>query len=492
MTFAYLLVFFLGAILPFAFAPFNIYTLSFIAPSILLYQWQKATPKQAFFQGYLFGLSFFGVGVSWVYISIHNYGNASLFVAGLITFAMIAILALFIAVNGYLLTKFYRKQNKLIFCLAAFPATWVIFEWLRSLLLNGFPWLYLGYAQLTTPLRGYAPIFGVYGVSLATTAICGCLVLICTRQKMKYKITSVSLAFFLLALGWGLTGKHWTKPSGEPLNLSLVQANISQSIKWKPGVFEEILQKYQSLTQPHEDNRLIIWPEAALPVFSQQIPQVLSQLNEQAKQQKSTLLVGILLGDLNTKQYYNGIVLLGADQGEYRKRHLVPFGEYTPLASVFSFLIHYWQIPMSNFSEGPAKQSILQVGPIKIAPFICYEIAYPLQVLKYSQDSNLIVNISDDSWFGKSTASAQQAQMARFRALEMGRYTLLSANTGITGIVDPLGNLTKVLPPHQEGVLTGAVTPMTGKTPLMSFNYYPLLAIIIILLLLGVIQKFSK
>lgn len=484
MLVSLLIVFLMGVVLPFAFAPLCIYALAFIAPAILLYQWQKSTPGQAFVKGGVFGLGFYGTGVSWVYISIHTYGNASVFVASLITFAMILVLALGPATQGYLLMRLFGKKNTLFFCLAAFPATWVLWEWFRSLPFNGFPWLYLGYAQWATPLRGFAPIVGVYGVSLIVAVICGCMVLMTTRQWLRVKICALLIFLILLGSGWLLTDHPWTKPAGPSVSVTLIQADISQSLKWESTQFENIAQTYQTLTEPYwSSSRLIIWPEAALPAFSDQIPDLLQALDKTANAHGTTLWLGILLNEPAQKQYFNGIMLLGRDHGEYRKRHLVPFGEYTPLTPVFSFLINYWQIPMSNFSAGTLSQNTLSVAGIKIAPFICYEIAYPLEVLKYARNSELIVNISDDSWFGNSMASAQQAEMARLRALETGRFVLLSANTGITGIINPQGKLIAALPAHQRAVLQGQIIPMSGKTPLMHGNYYPLLALIILLLL---------
>lgn len=487
MILSSILVFLLGAILPFAFAPLGIYTLAFIVPTLLLYFWHKSKPAQAFIQGGLFGLGFYGVGVSWVFISVHNYGNASVGVAALITFAMIAVLSLGPATQGYILIRVFGKKNSVQLYLGAFPATWVIWEWLRSLPMNGFPWLYLGYSQLSTPLRGFAPIIGVYGVSLVVAFLCGCLLLISTRETLRTKWLALFLFVSTIGLGWGLSHQHWTKPTGENLKVALVQANISQELKWRPEQFNQIVQTYASLSEPYwGKSRLIIWPEAALPAFPSQIPHILDKFNNIANAQHSTLLLGILLGQPEQK-YFNGILLLGADQGEYRKRHLVPFGEYTPLASIFSFLIHYWKIPMSDFTAGARDQKALKIGSIQFAPFICYEIAYPLQVLKYAQDSGFIVNISDDSWFGKSMASFQQMQMAQFRALETGRYILSAANTGVTGVIDSLGHLTALLPSNQSGVIYTMTPIMQGKTPLMRMNYYPVLALIILLLLFGAI-----
>ncbi len=269
MWFSYLLIFCMGLILPFAFAPLSIFTLAFIAPAVVLYEWQKSTPRQAFVKGLIFGLGFFGVGVSWVYISIHTFGNASGLISTFITLAMVSFLALFPAVQGYILIRFFANKNPLALCLAAFPVTWVLFEWLRSLPLNGFPWLFLGYSQITTPLRGFAPLMGVYGVSLVVAVLCGCFVLMCTRQTLRTKLLALGILIILIFAGWQLSHIKWTKRTGKPLSVTLVQANIAQSIKWQPGRFGTILETYQKLTESQwEKSRLIVWPEAALPAFA--------------------------------------------------------------------------------------------------------------------------------------------------------------------------------------------------------------------------------
>lgn len=479
------IVLLLGVVLPFAFAPLDIYTLAFIAPAVLLFFWKKSSPKLAFFQGLMFGLGLFGVGTSWVYISIHQFGGASPWISALITLAMVAFMAFFYAVQGYVLVRFFGKKNPVAFCLLAFPATWVISEWGRSLPLNGFPWLYLGYSQADTWLRGFGPYFGVYGISFAVAVISGCLVLIGIRRNpLREKVWGLLVLIFTLLIGWLLIKPTWTKPLTGPIQVSLVQANIAQSLKWQPGELAKIFQTYETLTQPLWGNRLVIWPEAALPAFAYQVTPALDALNKEAEEHQSTLLVGVLLGHPESK-YYNGLLLLGKDQGSYRKRHLVPFGEYIPLPQVFSFLLNYWKIPMSSFSAGAQKQNDLKIAGYKIAPFICYEIGYPSEVINFIQDKAVIVNISDDSWFGKSMASAQQMEMARMRALETGRFALLAGNTGVTAIIDPSGHIVASLPLHQQAVLTNKFNMMGGQTPLMWWRYYPLMGLLLIALLIS-------
>lgn len=270
------------------------------------------------------------------------------------------------------------------------------------------------------------------------------------------------------------------------MTVSLIQGNIAQQMKWKPQQLNNILKIYKNLTTPLLGTDLIIWPEAAVPIFPQEIPDYYLIMNNFAKRQQSYLIIGSPIYDPQKKAFYNGLELIGQGSGRYLKRHLVPFGEYTPLTSVFGNLMRKLNFPMSNFSPGPMNQQPLQIKGFNVASFICYEIAFSLEVLRYSKKTQLLVNISDDSWFGRSIALNQQEQMARFRALEVSRPLLSSTNTGITAIINPSGEIVASVPIDQRKVLTHTITPMKGNTPLMRWDYYPLMIISFILLLIGI------
>ena len=232
-------------------------------------------------------------------------------------------------------------------------------------------------------------------------------------------------------------------------------------------------------------SKLIVWPEAAVPTYPENTEFFYKEMDQLAKQHGTYLIIGSPLYDPQTKQFYNGLRMIGDGQGVYYKRHLVPFGEYTPLKSVFNPLMKKLNIPMSDFASGPKEQHPLSIGKINIAAFICYEIAFSREVLHYSKGTQLLINISDDSWFGRSIALNQQLQMAQFRALETGRPILSTTNTGITAIINPSGNIIQSLPIDQRQSLSGKVTPMKGETPLMHWNYYPVIGFIILLLIIG-------
>ena len=469
--FYYLMILLVGALLTLAFAPFHIYSLSFILPAILLYWWLNATPKKSFFIGWIFGFGFFIASCSWIYISLHQFGNAPVWLAGAVTVLFMLILGLYFGLLGYVFKKFFARATLAAQCLFIFPVLWVVIEALRSTLVTGFPWVLLGYAQIDTPIRGLAPLMGVYGLSFVTAMMSGALVLLFTRQSRSLKITSLVLIFGWIGLGWAFSHHAWTKPIGKPLQVSLIQGDIPIDMKWNASSILKNINVYQTLTFQHWDSQLIVWPEGALSVYPQEAKSFISNLNQLAKKHHSNVLFGIPIFHENTKDYFNGLLLIGDNQGKYLKRHLVPFGEYIPMPSIFGKLMSYFQIPMSDFSKGPEKQAPLQIGSIQIAPFICYEIAFSNQVLRYAENSNLLLTISDDAWFGKSIALAQHLQMAQMRSLETGRAQLLDTNTGITAFISPLGEIIKGAPIGERVVITSDVQPMAGKTPLMRWRY---------------------
>jgi apolipoprotein N-acyltransferase len=358
-----------GAILPLAFAPFGYYLLAEFSLVLLLIIWINASSsRNAFWYGWLFGLAFFGCGVHWIYISIHHFGNAPIPLAILILGLMIAFLALYIAFNGYLLNRFYPQNNwrKL---LLVFPASWVILEWIRGWLLSGFPWLFLGYGHIDSPLRGWATIFGVYGVSFFIAQTAGAIVcLFLYRKKIKSVLMLVLLITMIWSFGYYLTKINWTKPIDEPIQVSLVQGNIPLTQKWNESELLPILNFYADTSRQNFSSKIIIWPEAAISTYPENIKPYLKSLAKIAKAHHVTILSGIPFYDKENNHYYNGVLVLGASEGRYYKRHLVPFGEYLPLRFMLSWLHNYLMIPMSGFSSGSQDQPDLLVGKTIIAP----------------------------------------------------------------------------------------------------------------------------
>lgn len=461
-----------GIMLPFAFSPFNLFFLAFTSPGLLLFVWNSASPLRAMIQGFLFGFGFFSVGVSWIYISVHVFGQAPIPLAVLITVIFISYLSLFFAAMGYVINTF-SAGNSLIRNLIAFPCLWIIAELVRTWLFSGFPWLLIGYSQTNTWLKGFAPFFGVYGLSLITISISGALVSFFYNSKKTRMVLLTSIGVISIS-GLLLSQLHWTKPSGKPLRITMVQGNIDQDLKWQPEQIVKTLALYSNYTARNWSSDLIIWPEAAVTLPLAQAGEFINKLSQLAKAHHSTVITGIPV--VEPHHAYNAMISVGNGQGIYYKRHLVPFGEYTPLKSFFNFILQAMHIPMSDFTPGTKTQIPLLANGIAIAPYICYEVAYPVEFLTFLPEAKVLLTITDDSWFGHSIASAQHIQMAQFRALETGRYLLFSSNTGVTAVLSPMGTLLKSVPSFQEMTLTAMIYPMEGKTPWMEWKLYPLLA----------------
>lgn len=442
-----------------------------ISMPLLYFVWRKATPKAAFFSGLLFGLAFFTMGVSWVFISIHEHGQTSAPLAAILTLLFIVFMALFPALQGYLLARVY-PENTPYKWLFIFPATWVLSEWLRSVLLTGFPWLLLGYSQINTPLRGYLPILGTYGVSFLVIFSSLLLVYSFKRgQILRQRLAYLSLFLGLYGGGHYLSDYSWTQAYQPPKTISLIQGNIAQPLKWSPEQVYNTIDIYQRLTEQHWQSDIIIWPEAAIPLPYEEASGLIAATLRRAQRENTTLLMGAAVSAENG-YFYNALMLEGRDQGRYFKKHLVPFGEYLPLEAWLRGTINFFSIPMSNFIAGAPQQPAIFAHELRIAPFICYEIAYAHTILQHSHEADLLVTINDMAWFGDSLAARQHLQMAQVAALQTGRFHAYASNNGITAVIDSTGKIVDYLPQFVEGVLTASITAMQGNTPWMLLGHW--------------------
>ncbi len=465
-----------GGLLTLAFSPFNIWPLAIISPLLLLFALERRSIKQCAIQGLLFGIAFFSGSVSWVYISIHQFGGANWLISTVITAAFILLLALFPAITalGYGLhqNRYPKAKTQRIWLI--FPLLWIVSEWLRSHIMTGFPWVLLGDSQANGPLHVFAPIIGSIGLSWLCVLLAGQIHLVTNQKKFRHNpnlIMPYCLFWILLfALGLNASTQHWTYPSKKTVSVSLVQGDIPQSIKWQPNQLRNTLATYLNLTtfKPH----LTIWPEAAIPTFPNEVPQFMTLLMKKTQQQHFLLTGAPLAFD---HKIFNGALLLGNNHVQhYQKQHLVPFGEYTPLAKYLQPIMQLFAIPMSNFSAGSTNQPLLHMGHINIALLICYEAAYSSLVIHtLTQDkipANLVVIITDDAWFGHSIASFQHLEIAQMRALETGRYVLIASNNGVTAVIAPNGKLLKQLPRFKRQVLNATVHAMYGETPFIHWH----------------------
>ncbi len=470
-----------GALTPLAFAPFGLFPLAVLAPAALFLLWRQASPARAAWRGFLYGFGLFGVGVSWVYVSLHTYGNMPAPLAAFAVVLFAAALAGFPAVVGAVQARFTATARGVKLALVV-PALWVLGEWVRGWFLTGFPWLHLGYSHMDTPLAGFATWSGVYGVSLAVAVSAGLLAAACldrARRLAWYVPPLVSV----WVLGAVAGQAEWVRPVGPPLHIALVQANVPLAIKWRPEHRESIINTYLDMSERAPRADLYVWPEAAVPgYFDQVAPQLVPRLERIARARSADFLIGTIERDPRRAAYYNSVYAVGRTAGTYRKRHLVPFGEFLPLPALFGWLVQYLHIPMSNFSAGEDGQALLRAAGHAIGVSVCYEDAFGEEIIGALPAATLLVNVSEDSWFGDSLAPHQRLQMARMRALEAGRPMLRAANSGPSVIIDHRGSVTARSPQFTQHVLAGTVTPTAGLTPYARYGNAPVVVAVSILL----------
>lgn len=469
------------------FAPFGLFPVPVLALAALFALWGQAdTPRAAGWLGFAFGLGLFAAGIGWIYVALHDYGGMPLWLALPATLLFAAFLALFPALAGYAQARFpalsgavFRspEEEKRPHPVVAFgipaqvslgvlmPAAWVLVEWLRGMIFTGFPWLTLGYAHSDSPLAGYAPLLGVYGVSLAAAVSAGLLATLWRERWNRQGRIAVAVLVALWAGGAVLRGVSWTQPQGEPFKVALVQGNIAQGIKFDPDMLMITMETYRRLAF-QGDARLTVLPETAIPLLREEIPPgLIEQFRMYARMNDGDMLIGSFEHDAGG--YYNSVFTLGAAaEQRYRKEHLVPFGEFIPLRYVLGPLINdVLHIPMGDLARGGERQKPLEVAGQRVAANICYEDVFGEEIIRALPQATLLVNVTNDAWYGDSYAAEQHNQIAQLRALETGRMMLRSTNTGVTSIIGADGKVLQQLPQHEEGVLSGMAQGYEGITP---------------------------
>jgi apolipoprotein N-acyltransferase len=473
-----------GAITPLFLAPFDLWPLALLSLALFYLGLRELSPRQALGRGWCFGFGLFGAGINWIYVSIHTYGGASPLLAGLLMLAFVAAIAWFFALPAWLWARWLRRNEAPLADALAFAALWVAQEAFRGWFLTGFPWLYAGYSQLDGPLAGLAPVGGLWLVSftLALTAA-----LLCNLHRLRQRKSFLAAGVVLLIGPWAagmlLKGHAWTQPLGASLSVAAVQGNIEQSMKWDPQKLDDQLKLYRDKTFTSRPVDLIVWPETAVPVLMESAQGYLNMMGRFASDRQSALITGVPIRQVvdQQKRFYNGITVVGNGEGVYLKQKLVPFGEYVPLQDMLRGLIAFFDLPMSDFARGPADQPMLEAKGYKIAPFICYEVVYPEFAAGMAARSDLLLTISNDTWFGTSAGPLQHLQMAQMRALEAGRWMIRATNNGVTGLIDPFGKLSVQIPQFEEGILYGDVVPMGGLTPYLHWRSWPLIVLCLVL-----------
>jgi len=461
-----------GALTVAGFAPMSAFPLPIAALCVMLFLWRTATPRAAFLGGFAFGAGLFGVGASWVYVSLHDFGMMPAPLAAIGTVAYCAILSLYPAGAAWCLCKL--RTGSPVWALLAFPALWTLFEWWRGWMFTGVPWLALGYSQADAPLAGMAPLAGVYGVSFAT-ALCAGLLYVVIAGTGRARLSGALALALAFGLGQLLRQIEWTSAQGSPVRVALLQGNISQDLKFQAGRYAATLAIYKKLVES-SDARLIVLPETAIPRFLDAVdPGYLNEISRSAAARGADVLIGVPIRDPDGR-YFNSVISVGVSPSQrYDKAHLVPFGEFVPWG--FHWIVKTVAIPMSDFSLGKENPKPLSLAGQRVAPNVCWEDAFGEEIIRQLPEATLLVNVSNVAWFGDSLAPAQHLQISRMRAIETGRTMLRATNTGMTAIIDPHGKVVAQLAQFTEGVLTGEAQGYTGATPYVRWSNVPIVVI---------------
>lgn len=480
------MVFLIGCAMTLVFAPAEWAILAPVLMLPLLFIALSTSPRDAASHFFWFGFGMFLTGTSWIYISVHVFGNAALWIAVLLMVGLSLIMATLLWLAGWLASRLSHGEPwRLLF---VGPAAWVIVEWLRGWVLTGFPWLAHGYGQIDSPLAGWAPVLGVYGVSLmlvfSTAAI---LVAIMTSGRERL------IAAFLIVIPW-ISGSllstiDWTEPYGDPIRTTIVQGGVPQDQKWLREQLGPTMDFYRSSTLTVPESDLVVWPEVAIPARQDQVENFLGLVDGDARRNGQTVLLGIL--ELSSDHsvdplIYNSVLLLGGDERQaYRKRHLVPFGEYFPVPDSVREWMRMQNLPYADLSAGDDSQALLSAANgAKLAVAICYEDAYGAEALYAFPGADVLINVSNDAWFGDSIAPHQHLQIARMRALEVGRYAVRATNTGISAFIGPFGDVLQIGKQFEADIMTADIRARKGMTIYASCGNWPVT--VLCFLLLGV------
>ncbi len=474
----------LGSAMSLGFAPFGWSLLLPLLLLPLLYVCKMVSPRDAGGHAFWFGLGMFLTGTYWIYISVHVFGNAAPWIAFLLMIGLAAIMATFLWMAGWLISRLSQGEAWQMLLVA--PAAWVLIEWTRGWFLTGFPWLALGYAQIDGLFAGWAPVMGVYGVSFMVV-VSVTAVLVALTSTGGLRIVALTAIVLPWLAGGLLLLPDWTEPVGNPVRATIAQAGVSQDKKWDRDQLRPIMDFYRRSTLSVPESEIIVWPEVAIPALHDQVPGYINLIKSDLRDSKRSVVFGILERSFERNpdgNIYNSVFIVGdGRQQSYRKRHLVPFGEYFPVPPAVRRWMKMQNLPHSDLTAGAAVQPLLvAANGAKLAVAICYEDAYGAEQLYAFPEANLLINVSNDAWFGDSIAPHQHLQIARMRALEVGRDAIRSTNTGISAFIDADGALREAGKQFDPELMTADVQPRQGMTPYASLGNLPIVGLSLVIL----------
>ena len=474
-----------GVALPLAYAPFGFGPVAFASIAALFWCVREANPKHAAWLGALYGFGSFGFGVHWIYYSLHLFGAAIAPLAALLTLLFVLVLCLFPMATCWLYARLVRPSGGALIHVFLFAGLWLGSELIRDSLFGGFPWLALGYSQIATVFSGYAPVIGVYGIGWVIVVFaCSMVVIVAVRQRFT-RVVCAALVALLAITANVLYPKQWTTPTENTFNVRLVQGNIKQELKFSRERLASSLRKYVELTrQSPVATDVVIWPETAIPTYWHRIEESLRPFTQEMMAREIEVLSGVFYKD-DQDRSYNSFVQLGGAQAVYSKRHLVPFGEFMPFRFLLEPIAQFIQIPMSDLTASAQPIKPMQIKGEQLGLSICYEDVFGDEMRDWLPASTVLVNVSNDAWFGDSIAPHQHQEIAQMRAREFARPLIRVTNTGISSSINYRGQLEGTIAHAVEGALDVAVQPRTGSTPYTRWGDLPLTGLALVTVLLG-------
>ena len=483
-----------GLAVPFAFAPHGFAFVELVSLTMMLLMVKLHSQRFACLLWFVFGLGMFGYGVWWIQVSVHQFGLPMYSFSVTVTAALIIIQAAHIALFGMLCQRLWRSDLS-VAKLCGIPAAWVLVEFLRTWFASGFPWLLMGYAHTETLFGNFAPVGSAYLVSYFVVLTAAILAMTISDRHIKF----VVVGLLVTGVAYALSFVSWQDARDTAdLRATLVQGAVPQEIKWHPEVRQPSIDLYRQLSEPHWQSDIIIWPETAIPAYADEVPKVLSSLKMRVADESAALLVGLAIRDATNnkgvpRRYFNSLVKIGGSESvdaqsitaRYDKRHLVPFGEYMPFDAILRPITDMLSVPMSDFSKGETANVSITAGDMILGTSICYEDAYAELIRDALPAANVLVNISNDAWFGATIAPHQHLQISQMRALELGRYMLRATNTGISAVINERGKLVARSAQFKPEALSAEFKLLHGLTPFARFGTLPILLWCLVSLLIA-------
>ena len=481
-----------------AFSPWNLAVVAVASLAVLFRAVLRASPRRAFRRGWLFGAAGFGAGLWWIAESF-QYRDVGLGPAAAVTALLVAVLSLYPALFAWASARVLcgagprngsRAASAALWWL---PGAWILVEWLRGTLFSGFTWLQVGYAGIESPLAAWAPLGGSYAVGLAVAVTAASLAAV-GAARPRAAACAVAASALLWAGGAAMTAldthARWTRPAGDPVRVLIVQGNVPQDEKWSDPTRRAALDRYARLTARHPGADLVVWPETAIPYFAARVRPFLRTAGAAAAREGYVLLAGILSFDPVSGNPWNSVVRISSPRSAdapvyYHKRRLVPFSERIPFPAAWAPVARRLGFPAQGFASGGERQTPLRAAGHELAVSICYEITFGASSARGLGDAGLLVNVSNDAWFGDTAGPHQHLQMVRMRALELGRWLVRATNTGTSALVTPRGAVEASAPPFETAVLEVALPPLQGRTPYARWRDWPVLVLTVLLLVTG-------